>query len=120
MQLDNVFQGGLKDIAQDFASAGFAHRAGDEFVGGRIDVVDLEAGEALFEERQDDGRVDLRQSAVEVNRTPFLDRRLVQIVETLGPDHMRPRNYKEGDNQRRNYRYPTEISDHESLLLRER
>src|SRR5581483_1219762 len=73
----------LKDIADGLAGAGLGGGARDQLVRGDVQLFYRDAGESLFEDRQNLLGIDLRQSAVKIHRA-FRRGFLVQLIEALG------------------------------------
>ena len=66
-----------------FPPPGFSYGARNQFIGGRVDVIYPDAGEAFLEYRKDFLSVDLRQGPVEVQGAAFLQRFLVKLIHTF-------------------------------------
>ena len=84
MNLHDVLEVHVKDIANGSAAARFGDCPRDDFVRARAGVHCFDSGKAFFEQRQNFFSRVRRQSSIDIKRTAFLQRLLVGFIDTLG------------------------------------
>src|SRR4030095_2413816 len=87
--LQSVFQGPLKNVADNPAAAGLGNRPGRKLIRRRVNVIDLDSRKALLENRKNFLSVDLSQGSVKIKGSTFLERLLVDFVQTLARSRRR-------------------------------
>src|SRR5262249_3901377 len=81
VNLVDIFKAEFDDVGDSPSSPSFRNCPCGEFIGGSVNVVDLNTREALLKQRIDYFRINLCQRAVTVENALFLQRFFIEVID---------------------------------------